>query len=729
MHKRICPICEAACGLEIATDGRTVTGIVANKADVFSGGHICAKGLSLAELDADPDRLRTPLVRRNGVLEPATFDEAWQVILERLSAIRKQSGADAVASYIGNPTAHNFGMSRGLGVFLATLGSKNVFSAGTVDQVPKQLASSLMFGDDMAIPVPDIERADFILMLGANPVVSNGSLWMVPGFPDKLRDFRIRGGALVTVDPRRSETARLADDHLGIIPGTDAWLLAALINEMKWLGADIPATYPVSGWQQLAASLDGVTTVRAAEVTGIAPERIVMLAESMLAAKAAVTYGRVGTTLQQFGTLTSFLIEVLNLMTGALDKTGGAMFPEQPFASPGQKPQGAEYGRYHSRVSGVREVLGQMPVGVLAEEIQTPGEGQIRALVCFAGNPVISNPDSTRVAAALSTLDLLVCVDIYHNETTRLADVILPGTSPFEDGHYDQFLGSMGYRNVARYSPPIFSPPQLPEWEIGLGLTCLLKNGRVPTQTDLRDCEDDVVAAAISAYTMDADSPLYERDVQEILAMIGPESGVERILDLGVRAGRFGDHFGEREGLTLLSMRDTPDGIDLGELRAGRLEELLNTASGRVELAPQLVLQELETLIQTAPEATLRLIGRRGTNTNNSWLGNLTMLSKGRRQCTLEIHPDDAAAVGIETGDSADVTTGSSRISVEVVVTDLMSPGVVSLPHGFSLASDLRQNKRQRGGNYNELIPVTAVDGPSGTAALNGYPVTVTKSG
>ena len=729
MHKRICPICEAACGLEIATDGRTVTAIKPNKSGVFSAGHVCAKGLALAELDADPDRLRTPLVRRQGVLQPASFEEAWQVILDRLSHVRDQYGANAVASYIGNPTAHNFGMSHGLGIFLGQLGSINVFSAGTVDQVPKELASSLMFGDDKAIPVPDIERADFFLMLGANPIVSNGSLWMVPGFREKLRAFNARGGKLVTVDPRRSETARLADDHLGIIPGTDAWLLAALINEMQRLGTEIPEGYATTGWAELATSLCDVSTEQAAEVTGIDASRIVGLAESIRDAQCPVIYGRVGTTLQKFGTLTSFLIEVVNLMAGALDSAGGAMFPEQPFKTPGPKTVMTRHGRYQSRVSGVSEVLGQMPVGVLAEEIETEGEGQIKALVCFAGNPIVSNPDSRRLAKAFSSLDFLVCVDLYHNETTRLADVILPGTSPFEDSHYDQFLGSMGYRNVARFSPAIFSPPDYQEWEIGLGLTCLLKNSRIPTGPDLRECENEVVAAAVSAYTSDPSSALYERDVQEILAMIGPESGVERILDLGIRAGRFGDHFGKKPGLTLQAMIDTPDGIDLGALRANRLVELLNTPSGKIELAPDIILRDLETLKQEVPKETLRLIGRRGASTNNSWLGNLKRLSKGSKQCTLELHPDDAFNLGLATGDDAEVTTPSSTIVVEVVVTDKVIRGVVSLPHGFSRETDLQQDKRQIGGNYNELIPVTTVDAPSGTAAMNGYPVTVSKLG
>jgi anaerobic selenocysteine-containing dehydrogenase len=728
MHKRICPVCEAACGLIISTDGRTVTGIEANQSDVFSSGHVCAKGLALSELDADPDRLRVPLICRGNELVEASFEEAFELINTKLNSIIEKSGPLSVASYIGNPTAHNIGLSKSLGVFLGMLGSVNVFSAGTVDQIPKQLASKLMFGDDMAIPVPDIERSDFLLMLGANPIVSNGSLWMVPGFRDKLRAFKSRGGTFVTVDPRLTETARLADHHHSIAPGTDALLLAAVINVMTAAGLEPPQHYKTSGWDQLKTWLTKITTDLAAERTGIECADIEALANQLMQAKSPVVYGRVGTTLQRFGTTTSFLIEVINLLTGSLDREGGAVFPEQPFSEAGRKTPGPESGRYHSRVSKRPETLGQMPVSVLAEEIETTGEGQIRALVAFAGNPVISNPDSERLTRALKSLDFLVCIDIYHNETTRLADVVLPGTSPFEDGHYDQFLGSMGHRNVARYSPHIFEPPQYSEWQSGLALASILKLKRAPDMNDITEIEDEVIASSVSQYTNDEDSSLYNRDVQEIMAMIGPESGVERLLDLGIRAGKFGDHFGQREGLTLNKMIDNPDGIDLGPPRANRLAEIINTPSGTLELAHDLLGEDIQRLLVIPQrENQMLMIGRRGTRTNNSWLGNLNRLSKGSKQCVLEMNPKDASAYGLTNGDWANVSTSVSAIQVEVMVTDAVRTGVVALPHGFSQSSDIRQHKSQQGANYNQLIPVTEIDEPSGTSALNGYPVKIEK--
>jgi anaerobic selenocysteine-containing dehydrogenase len=726
--KRICPICEAGCGLLIRADGREVVGIEANQADVFSGGHICAKGIALKELDADPDRLRTPLVRKNGLLRPASWDEAMTVIAERLTRIRGEHGASAVGAYIGNPTAHNIGLSMGMGVFLGTLNSPNLFSAGTVDQMPKHLASILMFGNPMAIPVPDIERSNFILMLGANPAVSNGSLWMVPGFRAKLRDFHDRGGKLVCVDPRRTETARLADRHLYLRPGTDAYLLAALINELIDRGYEPPDGVSHRNWAELKAALGGIGQDSAAEHCGLSEANLHQLADDLLRAEKPVVYGRVGTTLQRHGTLTSFLIEVLNVLLGALDAPGGAMFPEQPFAAAAASVSGMEYGRWQSRVSGYPEVMGQLPCAALAEEIEVPGDGQIRALFCFAGNPVVSNPDSDRLSKALQSLDLLVCTDIYHNETTRLADVVLPGTSPFEDSHYDSFLGAMGWRNSARYSPPLFDAEDQPrEWDLCLGLAYVSATGQAPSPKTLRDLEDTVVAGAVARYTDDESGPLYGRDVQEIVGSIGPEAGVERLLDLGIRAGRWGDHFGRRDGVTLQQMSETQDGIDLGELRAGRLSEVVQREDGDIDLAPPPIVAALASLAVEAPVRGLQLIGRRQAARNNSWLGNLSMLSKGQNLCVLQLHPEDAASLDIVEGDCVRVSSETGSIEAEATITDELMKGCVSLPHGFSEGTDLGQQVRRPGANYNRLAAAGEVDPLSATSALNGIVVTLAK--
>ena len=726
--KRICPICEAGCGLTIGADGREVVSVEANPTDVFSQGHICAKGIALKELDADPDRLRTPLVRHGGLLRPATWHEALGVIADKLGRVRSQHGANAVGAYIGNPTAHNIGLATGMGVFLGTLGSTSIFSAGTVDQIPKHLASILMFGDALAIPVPDITRSDYLLMLGANPAVSNGSLWMVPGFRRKLRDFHSRGGTLVTVDPKRTETARLSDHHLPIRPGTDAHLLSALISELIDRGYRPPDDLPHAGWAALEARLSALDHSSAAEHGGFTVADVRRLADGLSQADRPVVYGRVGTTLQRHGTLTSFLVEVLNVLLGALDAPGGAMFPEQPFAPAASTGTGLEYDRWRSRVSGYPEVMGQLPCAALAEEIETPGEGQIRALFCFAGNPVVSNPDSDRLTAALESLDFLVCTDIYHNETTRLADVVLPGTSPFEDSHYDSFLGAMGWRNSARYSPPLFETEDQPrEWDLCLSLAYVSSTGQIPSPEALRDFEDTVVAGAVAGYTQDESGALHGRDVQQIVGRIGPDSGVERLLDLGVRAGRWGDRFGERDGLTLQQMIDTPDGIDLGELRAGRLSEVVHHEGGCIDLAPEPILDALASLADESPERGLRLIGRRQAARNNSWLCNLPMLAKGRDLCVLQVHPDDAALHEICEGDRVQISSRTGSIEAEVTLSNDLMQGCVCLPHGFSEGSDLDQRVRQPGANYNRLAAAGEVDPLSATAALNGIVVTLEK--
>ena len=671
--------------------------------------------------------MRTPLLRKGNDFREASWQEALEHISARLGEVIERHGPQSVAAYIGNPSAHNVGLGMGLGIFAGALGSPHIYSAGSVDQLPKQLASELMFGNGMAIPVPDITGTDYLLMLGANPIVSNGSLWMVPDFRGKLRAMRSRGGRLVTVDPRRTETARLADEHVFIKPGTDAWLLAALAAELYRRGRRIPPSYPVEHADSLFARLATVTTEHAALMTGVPGDTIMDIANGLNAAANPVVYGRVGTTIQRHGTLTSFLIEVINLLTGSLDHNGGAMFPEQPYRGPASSYNSPNYARYHTRVSGYPEVLGQFPAAALAEEMETPGEGQIRALVCVAGNPVVSNPDSDRLAKAIESLDFVVCVDIYHTETSQLADVILPGTSPFEEGHYDHFLGAMGYRNAARYSSPVFASDRADEWRTMLHLGYLTANRRVATESELNNYEDTVIAGLVAAHCNDPTGPIHGRDVQEIMAMIEPGQGVERLLDVGIRVGRFGDHFKGGEGLTLNRVAASPDGIDLGPLREDRLAEVVRRPGGRIDLGPQAILDDLDRLLEEQPdrETEFRLVGRRNTRSNNSWLRNLPMLGRGRDLCMLEMHPDDAARLGIGEGDTVQISTGSASLRIPVSLTQDILPGVVVLPHGFSQTQGLRQSRLQPGENYNRLVAAAEVDAPSGTSALNGIAVSI----
>ncbi len=721
--KRICQICEAGCGLVIDADGRDIIAVSPNNDDIFSRGHACPKGLALKELDADPDRLRTPLIRDGENFREASWEEALDHAQRGLNLVRKQRGASSLATYIGNPTAHNIGLSLGLGRVIGALGSANIFSAGSVDQLPKQLASELMFGNDMAIPVPDIEHSDLIIMLGANPAVSNGSLWLIPKFREHLRKFQERGGRLITIDPRKSETARLADHHVFVKPGEDAYLLSAVINEMLARGMQPPARYVTRGWETLRDALGGVKRSDTAARCGVSEAEIDALVDMICDAASPAFYGRVGSILQARGTLVSFLIEVINILTGSLDKAGGAMFPEQPYTAPSETKQGIEYARYRSRVSGYPEVLGQLPVACLAEEMETEGEGQIRGLVVIAGNPVVSNPDSERLERAIEQLDFMVSVDIYLNETSKLADVILPGTSPFEECHYDSFLGAMGYRNAARFSPALFNSEQPDEWDLSLMLGYAISHEQVPGAAELQAYEDEIVAQTIAAYVNDEASPLHKGDVQEILGMITPERGVERLLDLGIRAGKWGDHFGKtQDGLTLQKLIDEPDGIDLGELQSGRLETLMSLPE--INLAPEVIIEDIERLNQKPTDSDFRLIGRRNVNANNSWLHNLPMLTSGKSRCTMEISHDDAERLGILDGDAVNISSATATVEAVAERSDMIAPGVVSLPHGFSQDLAVTSVKR-KGPNYNALVAAADVDKISATSALNGVNVSV----
>ncbi len=712
---RICPICEAGCGLKVTLDGTQVVHIRGNHDDRFSEGHLCPKGVALAGLHEDPRRVREPLVRDASGRRVVSWDEAFTKAGRRLADIRSRYGADAVATYIGNPTAHNVGLSMGLGIVAGTLASRNLYSAVSVDQLPKNLAAELMFGNDMAIPVPDILHTDCLLMLGANPAVSNGSLWMVPKFREKVRDLHARGGSLIVVDPRRTETARLADAHLAIRPGTDAWLLMALINRLSERGLRVPSRYRVRGTDELFRAISAADMHEAAVHCGVRAQVIEDLATRLAEAKHPVIYGRIGTTLQAFGTLTSFLVEVLNLQLGALDTTGGAMFGEQPFTQP-RSPlrHELEYGRWRSRVSGRPEVGGQLPVACLVEKIETPGEGQIRALVYFAGNPVLSNPDSERLRKALSSLECIVAVDIFETETAELAHVLLPGTSPFEEGHYEHYLGTYGWKNVARYTPPVLPSNDRPdEWSLCLQLAHGVKTaGQVASAAELAAFEDELVAGLVRRHVDDPESAIHGRDVQEILGKVGPARGVERLLDVGIRSGREGDAFGARDGLTLERMAATPDGIETGSLRS-RLAEVVRHTDGQLDLAPPLILTEIHRLRATRPAEGLVLTGRRNIRTNNSWLHGVPGLEKGVELCVVELHEDDARERGIEGGDSVCVFTSTGELVAKVNTGTDLARGVIAFPHGFVRA------------NYNVLAPVDFVDEPSGTSVLNGIAVEV----
>jgi anaerobic selenocysteine-containing dehydrogenase len=728
---RICPLCEACCGLEIRIRDESIAGIRGDAADPFSGGYICPKGFALKDLHEDPDRLRQPLIRRDGVFVKSTWDEAFAEIERRLLPIVKQGGRDALALSLGNPSVHKFGLILYFARLLKASGSKNFYSASTLDQMPKQLSSGLMFGHWLSIPVPDIERCDLLVVIGANPVASNGSLWTVPDFRGKARDLHERGGQLVVIDPRRTETAAVADAWHPIRPGADAFLLAAIVHtlfdeKLVRLGA-------------IAEHLNGVDTVRdavadfspelVAERCGIAATDIRSLARQIAAAHRACVYGRLGTCTQSFGTLSSWLVDVVNALTGHLDQPGGAMFAQAPaFAANTMgrsgSGRGITTGRWRSRVSGAPEVFGELPMGCLAEEIETEGAGQIRALITIASNPVLSAPDGQRLAAALDSLDFMVSVDIYLNETTRHADVILPGLSPLEEPHYDVAFAQLSWRNQARYSAAVFAPPpdQIPEWQILIRLAAILQG---------RGAQADAAALDDEQFTAEVQRQFGDR-APAVMAALAGRNGPERVVDLGLRSGPFGDGFGARpDGLTLAQLENLEHGVDLGAL-APRIPEILRTPSGKVELAPPSLIADMVRLMVdlASPRPAMTIVGRRDVRSNNSWMHNLPTLAKGPERCTLHVHPDDAARLALVDGAMARVrSVGGAEISVPVTVTDRVSPGVVSLPHGWGhdlSGSRLSVAALRPGANLNALFDSTARDPLSGNAVLSGVEVTVT---
>jgi anaerobic selenocysteine-containing dehydrogenase len=739
---RTCPLCEATCGLRVELDGREVRSVRGDPDDVFSHGFICPKGASLAELHADPDRLTTPLVRRGGELVEAGWDEAFEVIEAGLAPILADGDRNAVGAYLGNPNAHTLDGAIHLRALLKGLGSRNIYSASSVDQLPKQIAVGLMFGAGLAVPIPDVDRTEHLLVLGANPLASNGSLLTAPDLRGRLRRLRERGGRLVVVDPRRSRTAELADEHHFIRPARDAHLLAAIGHTVLTEGLADPGRLAglSSGLDTIAELLAPFSPEAVAPDCGIAAPEIRRMARELAAAPRAAVYARIGTTTQEFGTLASWLVDVLNVITGNLDRPGGAMFP---LAAAGQsnaagepgRGRGVRLGRWSSRVRGLAESFGELPVACLAEEIETPGEGRIRALLTVAGNPVVSTPNAARMRAALSSLEFMVSIDCYVNETTSLADVILPVPSPLERSHYDLAFYQLSVRNVANFSPPALPlrDGMVEEWRTMLRLLGVVTGQGPDADTDAID--DLIALEAARRETVTAGSPATGMEPEAVLAKLGDRRGPERVLDLLLRCGPYGAGLnggrggGDEVALSLGALERAPHGIDLGPLQP-RLPEMLRTPSGKIELCPEPITADLERLQASlgCTNGDMVLIGRRHLRSNNSWLHNLPHLVRGADRCTMHVSPADAARLGLDDGARARVASRAGAVEIPVEVTDAIMDGVISIPHGWGHDAEgnrLRVAAEHSGVNSNLLADETVVDPLSGNAVLNGIPVEV----
>ncbi|MET9700316.1 molybdopterin oxidoreductase family protein [Streptomyces sp. NPDC006529] len=720
---RICPLCEATCGLTLTIAGTAVTGARGDRDDIFSRGFICPKGAAFGAVDADPDRLRTPLVRRDGELREATWDEAFDAIAAAVPAITGRYGPQSVGVVLGNPNTHTMAGALYPPVLLKTLATRNLFTASTLDQMPKHVSSGLLFGDPFAIPVPDLDRTDFLLLIGANPVESNGSLCTAPDFPGRLKALRARGGTLVVVDPRRTRTARLADRHLAPRPGSDALLLAALAHTLLGEKLTDPGALAehLEGLGELSEALRAFTPEEVAPACDLTAEEIRQLARDLAAAPTAAVYARIGSCTVAHGTLASWLVDVLNVLTGNLDRPGGALFPLSATAAaprPAGPGRGFALGRWASRVSGHPEAKGELPMTALAEEIETPGEGQVRVVIAVAANPVLSAPDGDRLDRALSGLDFMVSVDPYLNETSRHAHVVLPPPPPAQSAHFDFAFNGFAVRNQARYSPPAIplEEGRMDECEIHARLILAVsgQHGADPGAVD-----DLVIADTAARAAADPRSPLAGADPQAWARTLAGGTGPERRLDMMLRLGPY--------DLTLDDLRRAPHGVDLGPL-GSRLPGPLKTRSGRIELLPEPIAADLPRLraaLADRPTA-LVLVGRRHLRSNNSWLHNVPALTGGSNRCTLHVHPDDAGRLGLADGGRARITADGGSLEVPVEVTDTVRAGVVSLPHGWGHdrpGTRTGAAAKVPGANVNQLLDGSRLDPLSGTAVLNGFPV------
>ena len=691
-RRGVCNLCEAICGLVFTLDGDRVTAVKGDPDDPLSRGHICPKAVALQDVHEDPDRLRRPVRRIGREWHEVSWDEALDLVATNLARAVDEHGRDALAIYLGNPNVHSLGSMTHGTAMVKSFRTRNKYSATSVDQLPAQLVAYLMYGHQLLLPVPDIDRTDLFLVLGANPMASNGSLMTVPDFPARLRELKARGGRMVVVDPRRTETAKAAHEHHFVRPGSDAFVLLAMLHVLFAEGLTTPPAY-VDGVDAVRAAVEPFTPERAETASGIAADDVRRLARELAAARSAAVYGRVGVSTQEFGLVATWAVQLLNLVTGNLDRPGGVMLTRPAVDAVGRGLIGrGHHDVWRSRVRGLPEFAGELPVATLADEITTPGEGQVRALLTVAGNPVSSTPDGRRLAEAISTLDFVAAVDVYVNETTRLADVILPPTGALERDHYDLVFHTLAVRNTARFTPALFEKPAgtMHDWEIYREI--VLRTQRLLTSR----------------------RPRRARLAQAARMRVSPT----RTIDLLLRTSK--------PRLSVRRLRRGP--VDLGPLRPC-LPERLQTKDGRVHAAPRQVRDDLARL-DAAPVATdgLVLVGRRHQRDNNSWMHNPPRLTKGWPRHQLYMHPADLAERAIADGAVVRVASAVGTVEVEVRASDDMMPGVVSLPHGYGHRQPgvrMRRAVELPGASMNDLTDPSVLDA-SGNAVLSGVPVTVT---
>lgn len=736
-HYRICSFCEQHCGIVVDVDHATgnVLTVRGDKDDPLSQGYICPKAYAMKDLHEDPDVLKQPMIRRDGQLLPVSWDEALDFAAERIRDLQKQYGKDSLAFFPGNSAAHVPSLMLYTPVLADALGTKQVYTSASVDTNPHLLVAMAMFGSLASIPVPDIDRCTYFLIIGANPLQSNGSLMTAPGVPRRLRAIQDKGGKIVVVDPRRTETAAMADWHLPIRPGADACLLFAIVRILFEDGLVRPRHIEglAKGIDELRVLCQPFTPEVASEASGIEASDIRRLAHELFNAERACVYGRIGSSMQQFGSVTNWLIVVVNVLTGNLDREGGSMFPQGVFEAIFLNDRCTEtempYGRWHSRVRELPELGGTLPAAGMAEEMDTPGHGQVKGLITMGGNPVIAFPNGGgRLTDALKNLEFMMCIDIYINETTKYADVVLPSPSRFTHSDFMIYFTILTVRDYLRWSPPIFDLPDgaLHDWDIICRLVSRLEG--ITSQ----EAEGRALRGLYDQLKNQGNPVVASLSFEQVLQHLGTEGDQDRMFDLLVRSGPYGDHFGDRPGgLTLEAMKAMPHGVDFGAVKP-RIENVIHFPDGKIDLAPPLIVSDILRLrdwMEHKEAEGLQLIGRRQVRSYNSWTHNFKSLAKGPELCCLLMNPIDAEERGIRDGTKVSVSSRTGQLVVDVGLSDEMRRGVVSIPHGWGHDDDdipgQTRAKSRPGVNSNILADEMLMDVPSANVNLNGIQVVV----
>ncbi len=691
-HYRTCNLCEAMCGIKIETEGNSIKSIKGDEQDPFSKGYICPKAVALQDIYEDPDRLKKPIKKTTEGWQEISWKEAFDLVEAGIKSVQKQHGMDAIGIYNGNPNVHNLGSMLFSNRFLKPIKTKNRFSATSVDQLPHHFVSQLMIGHSFMLPIPDIDRTMYFLVFGANPMASNGSIMSAAGMPHRIKALQARNGKMVVIDPRKSETAQKADQHIFIKPGTDVFLLAALLHQLLYHEdlPELPEYY--KGIEAVKTLFSAYTPELCSQLTGVDAAVIKQMATDFCKAESAVAYGRIGVSIQEHGTLCQWMIYLMNIVTGNFDQAGGMMFTLPALDVVMGKPKGTmySYNRWQSRVRGLPEFGNELPAAVMAEEMLTPGEGQIKAFICNAGNPVLSTPNGQQLEKGLESLEFMVSIDIYLNETSRFADIILPPATGLEVSHYDVIFNALAVRNTTKYSPALFPKPKgsLYDWEI----------------------------------------------FKELGKRFGyQQSFIERLIDRWITP-EFMLNEGLKRGpykLSLDKLKKQPHGIDLGALQSV-LPKRIFTPDRKVDLSPPTLVEAFKKINpqESNTNGQLLLIGRRHLRSNNSWMHNSKRLVKGPERCTLLIHPDNAKALNIQNEDLVYVSGAGGKVQISAEISDTMMPGVVSIPHGWGhhrQGTGWKIAEAHAGVSINDITDHAMVDPVSGNAAVNGVPVQLEK--